>query len=152
MLSYKAVHSPSFTDFSWRAMSSAAVAYPFITLTIDCIALTIYALTRRGIEEKAYTLPVVCYSKLKQIHPEMVRPILFLLGYLVWLVDGQARVCPRVSGQPGCVCQHPDGVINLTEIANNTGSPRYIVTLMEPNCLICNCMPCACISAMQQLK
>ena len=137
MLSYKAVHSPSFTEFSWRAMSSAAVAYPFVTLT------------RRGIEENAYTLPVVCYSKLKQIRPEMVRPILFLLGYLAWLVDGQARVCPRVSGQPGCVCQHPDGVINLTEIANNTGSPRYI---MEPNCLISNCMPCACISAMQQLK
>ena len=101
-----------------------AVAYPFVTLT------------RRGIEEKPYTLPPAeCYSKLKPIRPEMVRPMLFLLGYLAWLVDGQARVCPRVSGQPGCVCQHPDGVINLTGIANNTGSPRYLVTLMEPKLL-----------------
>ena len=57
---------------------------------------------------------------------EMVRLVLLLLlGYSAWLVHGQATVCQGVSNKPGCVCQHPDGVIDLTSIANSGGSPRY---------------------------
>lgn len=31
--------------------------------------------------------------------------------------------CPTVLGSPGCVCDHPDGKIDLTSIANPTNSP-----------------------------
>ena len=59
----------------------------------------------------------------------MVRlTLLFLLGYSEWLIHGLATVCPRIFGQPGCVCNHSDGVINLTILAN-TESPRYAVKL-----------------------
>jgi len=52
--------------------------------------------------------------------------LLFLLSYSAWLVEAQnATQCPPVSGQPGCVCQHPDGIIDLTKIANRNGKPRY---------------------------
>ena len=68
----------------------------------------------------------------KNSSPEMVRlTLLLLLGYSTWLVHGQASVCPGVSGQPGCVCQHPDGVIDLTKIANNGGSPRYVLMKLK---------------------
>ena len=58
--------------------------------------------------------------------------LLLLLGYSAWLVHGQATVCPRISGQPGCVCNHSDGVIDLTILAN-TEIPRYAVKKIETN-------------------
>ena len=53
--------------------------------------------------------------------------LLFLLSYSAWLVHAQDEPtqCPPVAGQPGCVCQHPDGIIDLTKIANCHGKPRY---------------------------
>ena len=34
-------------------------------------------------------------------------------------------LCPPVLGEPSCICQHPDGVINLTPYANITGNAMY---------------------------
>lgn len=34
-------------------------------------------------------------------------------------------LCPPVLGEPSCICQHPDGIINLTPYANLTGDARY---------------------------
>lgn len=51
---------------------------------------------------------------------------LAVLSYLVWIAGAQTT-CPPISGKPSCVCQHPDGVIDLTPLANPTsnGKPRY---------------------------
>ena len=72
----------------------------------------------------------------KPIRPTMsVVTVLFLLSYSAWLVHAQsATQCTPVSGQPGCVCDHPDGRIDLTKIANNDGTPRYIVAPSSSLC------------------
>jgi len=51
---------------------------------------------------------------------------LAVLSYIVWIAGAQTT-CPRISGKPSCVCKHPDGVIDLTPLANPTsnGKPRY---------------------------
>ena len=54
----------------------------------------------------------------------MVYPTLLLVfSCSAWVIHGRSMVCPRVSDQPGCVCQHPNGLINLTSITNTSG-PR----------------------------
>ena len=47
--------------------------------------------------------------------------VLLALGYLqscLFLVNGQATgtQCPPVPGEPGCVCDHPDGKLDLKRI------------------------------------
>ena len=32
--------------------------------------------------------------------------------------------CKPVPGAKSCVCEHPDGIIDLTKIANSDGTPR----------------------------
>ena len=74
----------------------------------------------KDINEYYYALLV------KPIRPTMsVITVLLLLSYSAWLVHAQSQ-CSPVSGKPGCVCQHPDGIIDLTKIASNDGTPRYI--------------------------
>ncbi len=48
------------------------------------------------------------------------------LQMVIVLVSGQATgtLCPPVAGQPGCVCNHPDGKIDITSLANSNGTPR----------------------------
>lgn len=38
--------------------------------------------------------------------------------------DNSTR-CKAINGAPKCVCKHPDGIIDLTKIANFDGMPRY---------------------------
>ncbi len=49
----------------------------------------------------------------------------YLQGFIV-LVNGQATgtLCSRVDGAPGCVCDHPDGRIDVRPLSNSDGTPR----------------------------
>ena len=60
----------------------------------------------------------------------LVITVLLLLSYSAWLVYPQSQ-CQPVSGQPGCVCHHPDGIIDLTKIANTNGTPRCVYSFEE---------------------
>ncbi len=45
---------------------------------------------------------------------------------VILLVNGQATgaLCPPVAGAPGCVCDHPDGRIDVRPLSNSDGTPR----------------------------
>ena len=42
-------------------------------------------------------------------------------------VPPDGKRCKAVKGEPGCVCEHPDGTINLTSSANDNGKPKYVL-------------------------
>jgi len=67
---------------------------------------------------------------------------LAVLSYLVWIAGAQTT-CPPISGKPSCVCQHPDGVIDLTPLANppTNGTPRF-TGLEDPNHWFYSFNPC----------
>ena len=48
------------------------------------------------------------------------------LQMVIVLVSGQptGKVCPPVAGAPGCVCDHPDGKIDVRPLANSDGTPK----------------------------
>ena len=51
---------------------------------------------------------------------------LLCLGPLHTRADPPGNICPPAggsTGQPSCVCQHPDGIIDLTALASKSG-PR----------------------------
>lgn len=62
---------------------------------------------------------------------------LAVLSYLVWIVGAQTT-CQSISGKPSCVCQHPDGIIDLTPLANppTNGTPRYKYMLNPTHTLL----------------
>lgn len=39
---------------------------------------------------------------------------------------GAGQVTCRVEGKASCVCDTPDGRIDLTSIANKDGAPRFV--------------------------
>ena len=43
--------------------------------------------------------------------------------FCVVITRGQTP-CSKIEGKPGCVCDTGDGIIDLTSIANNNGTPR----------------------------
>ena len=64
--------------------------------------------------------------KMQRINSFKVLLALGCLQTYLFLVHGQASgtQCPTVPGQPGCVCDHPDGKIDLTAFSNNDGKPK----------------------------
>ena len=39
--------------------------------------------------------------------------------------------CPPIPGAPSCMCQHPDGIIDLRPLANVNGTARYKSSWIE---------------------
>ena len=72
-----------------------------------------------------YNLHVrACTVKERSTKMAVLTSLLFL-SCVAWLVRAQAGTqCTPIVGQPGCVCRHPDGIIDLTKIANTNGTPR----------------------------
>ena len=44
-------------------------------------------------------------------------------------VPPDGKRCKAVEGAPGCVCEHPDGLINLTSYTNDDGKPKYVLKI-----------------------
>ena len=60
----------------------------------------------------------------------MVAPMYFFVS--IWtqlLLSSRAKgptgtLCPKVSGKPGCVCNHIDGIIDLTPLQGVGGAAK----------------------------
>lgn len=48
------------------------------------------------------------------------------LQAVIVVVNGQATgtVCAPVAGAPGCVCDHPDGRIDVRPLSNSDGTAK----------------------------
>lgn len=60
----------------------------------------------------------------------IVKCLFVFFGLLHGFTEGQ-QACQPPLGEPSCVCETPDGAIDLTSLSSHDGSPRYHISIIE---------------------
>ena len=62
--------------------------------------------------------------------------------------------CPPIPGEPSCMCQHPNGIIDLRPFASDNGTARYYrsswIECYTQGQEIKPCFVCTCLIHMQE--